>query len=273
MLDEAKDFKAECDALAALLEDADDGVFQTATLFKTWTIEDVLAHLHMWNYAAGLTLDSRDKFQAFLTFFMKHLGAGKGHVEIQRVWLDEQCGAARGKALFHRWRDFYPALAESYRRADPERRVAWVGPEMKARSKIIARQMETWAHGQEVFDALGAERENKDRIRNICHLGVTTYSWAFRNRGEEPPAPKPYIKLTAPSGALWEWNQRQDGNAVIGDAVGFAQVVTQTRNVADTTLKTIGETAARWMAIAQCFAGAPEDPPAKGARYRADKNA
>ena len=38
---------------------------------------------------------------------------------------------------------------------------------MSARSKITARHMETWAHGQEVFDALGKDREEKDRIKNI----------------------------------------------------------------------------------------------------------
>ena len=51
-----------------------------------------------------------------------------------------------------------------------------------------------------------------------------------------------------------------------GDAVEFCQVVTQTRNIADTGLKATGEAAAKWMAIAQCFAGPPEEPPAPGAR-------
>jgi hypothetical protein len=31
-----------------------------------------------------------------------------------------------------------------------------------------------------------------------------------------------------------------------------------------------GETAQRWMAIAQCFAGPPNDPPAKGTRHKAN---
>ena len=43
---------------------------------------------------------------------------------------------------------------------------------MSARSAISARQMETWAHGQEVFDVLGADREEHDRIRNIVVLGL-----------------------------------------------------------------------------------------------------
>ena len=51
-----------------------------------------------------------------------------------------------------------------------------------------------------------------------------------------------------------------------GSAVEFAQVVTQIRNIDDTGLETVGDTARRWMEIAQCFAGGPEMPPAKGVR-------
>jgi hypothetical protein len=46
----------------------------------------------------------------------------------------------------------------------------------------------------------------------------------------------------------------------------FAQVVTQTRNIADTQLECDGEVAQLWMKNAQCFAGAPAEPPAPGFR-------
>ena len=52
-------------------------------------------------------------------------------------------------------------------------------------------------------------------------------------------------------------------NAVIGSAVSFAQVVTQTRNVADTDLQMTGEVAQRWMETAQCFAGGKNHRPIK----------
>ncbi len=78
------------------------------------------------------------------------------------------------------------------------------------------------------------------------------------------------MRLTGPSGAIWEWNTPQEDNAVIGSAVEFAQVVTQVRSVQDTTLQTRGPAAQRWMDIAQCFAGPPEDPPAPGTRHRAN---
>ncbi len=269
MIEEAEDFRAECKALAAILANADDDVFRIPTLFNSWTVEDVIGHLYVWNEAAAATLESRAAFKAFFDFIVKHFGGGASSLPAQYAWIDEFRGGLRGRALFEAWNAGYPLLANEYAGADPEARVAWAGPDMAARSKIIARQMETWAHGQEVFDALGLERRETDRVRNIAHLGVATYSWTFRNRGEEPPKPKPYVRLTAPSGARWEWNAPQDDNFVAGPAVAFAQVVAQTRNIDDVALETAGPVARRWMEIAQCFAGPPVDPPAKGARRKA----
>ena len=38
---------------------------------------------------------------------------------------------------------------------------------MSARSSISARLMETWAHGQEVYDHLGVVRVDADRIKAL----------------------------------------------------------------------------------------------------------
>ena len=127
--------------------------------------------------------------------------------------------------------------------------------------------METWAHGQEIYDVLGVERVDKDRIKNIAVLGVNTFSWTFTCRGLEVPGKAPYVKLTAPSGDIWEWNEPSEENRIEGFATEFCQVVTQVRNIADTNLKLNGEVATRWMSIAQCFAGLPEEPPAPGTRF------
>ena len=269
MIREAVHFREECTALASVLDGLNDADFQQKTQFMDWTIEDVIGHLHVWNFAAGKTLDSRDAFGAFFQFIMQHFGDDGTSLPSQNAWLDTFADGIRGKALFNAWRQGCDELATAYESADPNQRVAWAGPDMSAQSKIIARQMETWAHGQEIFDVLGLDRQDGDRIRNIAHLGVTTYSWTFRNRSEEPPTPKPFVKLTAPSGEIWEWNDPQDDNAVIGNAVEFCQIVTQTRNVKDTSIECKGEHAVRWMSIAQCFAGMAKDPPAKGVRHKA----
>jgi uncharacterized protein (TIGR03084 family) len=128
--------------------------------------------------------------------------------------------------------------------------------------------METWAHGQEVFDVLGIERVEQDRVKNIVILGVNTFGWAYQVNGKPVPEAMPRLELTAPSGALWEFGE-PGGNLIAGLAVEFAQVSAQTRNIADTSLKVVGPVAAEWMSIAQCFAGGRETPPAPGSRHRA----
>ena len=97
---------------------------------------------------------------------------------------------------------------------------------------------------------------------------MRTFAWTFVNRGLAVPADVPYVRLTSPSGACWEWNEPSTTNAVQGSSLEFCQVVTQVRNIADTGLSVTGETACHWMSIAQCFAGQPETPPVAGMRRR-----
>jgi uncharacterized protein (TIGR03084 family) len=147
---------------------------------------------------------------------------------------------------------------------DPETRLPWFGPPMAASAFVTARQMEVWAHGQDIYDLFKVRRVNHDRIRNICELGVRTHGWSFANRDLDRPA-RPEVRLTAPSGAVWTWNEGET-ERICGPAEDFALVVTQRRNVADTALVVEGAGARAWMEIAQCFAGAAEQMPAPGVR-------
>ncbi len=261
-MQQARDFREETEALYRAIVTLKDEDFRRPTQFKGWTIDDVIGHLHFWNYAADLSLCDEQEFAKLLAWVTRRLGAGEGHRGFTTEWLD----GLRGCALRERWREFALVMSERFAAADPERRLQWAGPPMKAATSITARQMETWAHGQEIYDLLGVECEHTDRIKNIALLGVKTYGWTFKNRGLEPPGPPPHVRLTAPSGAVWQWNEPDEANLVEGAAVEFCKVVTQTRNVADTSLRVVGPVAEQWMRIAQCFAGPPEDPPPPGTR-------
>ena len=129
-----------------------------------------------------------------------------------------------------------------------------------------ARQMETWAHGWEVYDLMKLKRPQSERLKNIATIGVKTYGWTFANRGLETPTPQPKVELSSPNGSTWTWNNETEGELVSGSAVEFCQVVTQVRNIKDTNLQISGENVTKWMEIAQCFAGPPEDPPEPGSR-------
>lgn len=262
---EAIDFKTECDSIASILDGKTEADFAKETLFKNWTVNDIIGHLHLWNIAADQTLSEPDKFQAFIKMAMGGLMSGRTHAQLQ----NEYFGGMTALERYETWKAYYPSMADRFAAEDPEDRVKWAGPDMSVKSCIIARQMEHWSHAQAIFDVFGLERENTDRLKNVAHIGVTTYSWSFKVKGLEPILPKPYVRLTAPSGAMWEWNEPQEDNKVEGAATEFSQIVTQCRNIADTGLETTGEAATKWMKIAQCFAGGPETPPAKGVRRKA----
>jgi uncharacterized protein (TIGR03084 family) len=137
---------------------------------------------------------------------------------------------------------------------------------MSAKSFATARIMEVWAHGQDIFDTLGIRRNPTDRLRHIAHMGVATLGWSFMNRQMEVPAGKVRVELLSPAGEMWSWGPENAASLVKGPAEDFCLVITQRRNVADTTLAISGDTAKQWLAIAQAFAGPPADPPSPGQR-------
>lgn len=263
MFQQPIDFRDESDALYALLADLPDAEFSRPTQFKSWTINDVVSHLHAWNRAADLSLSDPEKFGTFRDELIAGLQTGRTLRELESVLLGPEANRER----LQQWHDYSLAMAERFGQVEPKQRVTWAGPDMSVRSSITARLMETWSHGQELYDLLGVERIDTDRIKNIAVLGVNTFGWTFMNRGLEVPADLPYVNLTAPSGEQWTWNQPSTENFVAGSATHFCQAVTQVRNVADLGLEVVGQTAELWMSFAQCFAGPAEDPPPAGSRF------
>jgi len=256
---EAEDFRAESEAVYGLLAPLAEGQFDQPTAFKGWTFNHVLTHLHFWNQMAGFQLTN----EALLVSRLGDLMASGGGMREAEA---RYSGGLGGHSLLAAWRETVDTTADAFAAADPKQRLKWVGPDMGARSSITARLMETWAHGQEMYDELGVQRVDADRIRSIVVLGVNTYGWTFKNRRQDPPSPMPHIVLTAPSGAIWTFGDENETERIEGSATEFCQVVTQTRNVADTRLAVSGPNATAWMAVAQCFAGPPETPPAPGTR-------
>ena len=263
MLEQAIHFKEESDALYKLLINADKNSFKLKTQFKSWTINDVLYHLHVWNIAALLSLKNENEFKEFMQNFMEAVKSGNSAREYEKILSDN----ADGLDLLNLWKETYEKISNEFAKSDPKKRVKWAGPDMSVRSSITARHMETWAHGQEIFDQLGFERIDTDRIKNIVVIGVNTFGWTYMNRNLSIPEKMPKLSLLSPSNELWEWNEDNEEDMISGSATEFSQVVTQVRNINDTSLKVSGKIANEWMSIAQCFAGPPENPPEKGTRF------
>jgi uncharacterized protein (TIGR03084 family) len=145
-------------------------------------------------------------------------------------------------------------LADVAAALDPATRVPWYGPSMGARSFITARLMETWAHGQDVADALSVVRRPTERLRHVAHIGVRTRPFSYVLRGLTMPEVDISVRLAAPDGEEWEWGESST-DFVLGSALDFCLVVTQRRHLTDTNLTVVGDAATEWMSIAQAFAG------------------
>ena len=155
-----------------------------------------------------------------------------------------------GADLLGWFRDARAALVSAYRGVDPVRRLPWYGPDMSPASSITARLMETWAHGQDIVDALGMERAPSSRLRHIAHLGIRVLPYSFTVNDLPPPVESVRVELRAPNGDVWSWGPIDAVDRVTGDGVDFCLVVTQRRHRDDTGLVVTGPTAQRWIALA-----------------------
>ena len=133
----------------------------------------------------------------------------------------------------------------------------WYGPAMAAKSKITARLMETFAHGQDIADALGVERKPTDRLRHICHLGVRARSFAYMINEMPAPGTEVYVELRGPGGDAWIWGDQRAESRITGSGLDFALLAVQRRHRIDTDLVATGPAAEEWLSIIQAYAGPP----------------
>jgi uncharacterized protein (TIGR03084 family) len=245
-----------CDELTAEHEDLDRIVagadLEIATPAPGWTIRDQITHLWFFDQRALLALTDPDAFRVDAEELLRR-GTDAANDEGRALPAPE---------LLERWRDDRRRLVAHARTVDPKLRVPWYGPAMGARSFITARLMETWAHGQDVADALGVRRVPTDRLRHVAHIGVGARPFSYIANGREPNEAPVRVELIGPSGDTWTWGPQDAADRVTGPALDFCLLVTQRRHRDDVAVAAEGATADEWLDIAQAFAG----PPGEGRR-------
>jgi uncharacterized protein (TIGR03084 family) len=232
------------------------------TAFFQWTIFDEVAHIAFFDHEALLAIEDPDQFKDRARGVMKVILSDGSWP----AYMNPMLGPKEPMELLAVWRDVRTRLMRRLSRMSPKDRLPWYGPDMSACSFARARLMETWAHSQDVFDTVLIKRMNHTSLRHVAHMGVITFGWSFNLRKLKVPDIKPRVKLLGPAGEEWVWGEPNAKERVWGSAEEFCLVVTQRRNVADTALKWQGEHVAKWLTIAQAFAGGPQDPPAPGVR-------
>jgi uncharacterized protein (TIGR03084 family) len=257
------DLIAEQASLDDVVADLDGDAFGRATPSPGWTVADQLAHLACVDGMAALAIVDVDRFAALRAAFLDSVAAGP---EAADRFTRDADRDREPVALLAFWRAERAAFATAAATLGGTDRVPWLGPSMSARSFLSARLMETWAHGQDIVDAVGTSRAASDRLRHVALLGVLTRGWSYHNRGLDVPAQPVVVVLDAPSGDRWTFGDPGAADRVEGSAEDFCLVVTQRRHVDDTELETVGDAARDWLVRAQAFAGPPTAGPPPGGR-------
>ena len=245
----AADLAAESAVTRALVAGLDEAGWHTPTPAAGWDIADQISHLAYFNEVTVQSALDPEQFKAGLAEAEAGGGINPDTIAVRfrdhsgaqlLAWFD----TARGQLL------------NTFKNLDPRARLPWFGPAMSAASSLTARIMETWAHSQDIADALGVTREPTDRLRHVAHIGVGARAFSYAVHGKSVPAADVRVELTGPAGTMWTWGPAGAENRVSGPALDFCLLVTQRRHRNDLDLAIEGPAAIEWMAIAQAFAGA-----------------
>ena len=252
MHDLVEDIAAETAAVRSLLTGLPDdaGGWDRPTPAEGWSIRDQVSHLAFFDDVAVQSATDPEAFDAELK---RLVDSGGIDTEVIAARYREMSGE-RLLAWFDTARE---GLMATFRDLEPSQRVPWFGPAMSAASSLTARIMETWAHGQDVADALGVEREPSMRVRHVAHIGVGARPFSYVANRLTVPSDPVRVELRAPDGQTWSWGPAEAADRVTGSAQDFALLVTQRRHRADTDLTATGPLADEWLSIAQAFAGPP----------------
>ncbi|MFJ2888708.1 TIGR03084 family metal-binding protein [Streptomyces sp. NPDC087305] len=254
------DLREEGEELDRLVAELGPEGWALETPAARWTVAHQIAHLAWTDHSALLAVTDQEAFRGLVE---KALAAPS-------TFVDD--GAAEGAAkapgrLLDDWRAGRAALLDALYAAPTGTRFPWYGPPMSGASMATGRLMETWAHGQDVADAVGVVRPPTDRLRHVVRIGVRARDFAFGVHGLPAPGEEFRVELRAPSGELWSYGPDDAPQRVTGPALDFCLLVTQRAHRADLAVEAVGPDADRWLDIAQAFAGpAGTGRPPKGGR-------
>lgn len=245
------DLAAEEADLDAVVAGIDDAQWATATPAAGWDVQDSIAHLAVSEELAATALADPDTFDKRLASMLEDLGGTEDSM------LRE--GRARsGPDVLTWWRAERERVLVGLHARDPADRIPWITGRMSAVSFATARLMETWAHGQDVVDALAVPRAPTARLRHVADLGVRTRPFSYAVNGLALPDDGVRVELDTSDGETWTWGE-STSDVVRGDALDFCLVVTKRRRPDDTALEVTGPLAREWIDIAQAFAGPPSN--------------
>ena len=239
-----RDLIAEGDCLAATITAANDQDFTRATFCPGWTVLHQVAHLEWTDSQLIRALTDPEGFTSEAAAMPRH-----------RVDEAARAGSARGaEACIRAWEASRRRVIDVVRQQSDSTRVPWFGPPMSITTAVTARIMETFAHGHDIADAVGATVEPTARLRHVATLAWKARSYSFSVRGLEVPTTELRLEVRGVDGEIWSWGPDSAENRVTADAYDFALLATRRRTRPDSGASAVGVDAERWLEIIQAYA-------------------
>jgi uncharacterized protein (TIGR03084 family) len=242
------DLTAEVAALALVVDPLDDASLRLPTPADGWNVADQLGHLAAFDDHGARAITDPDGFRAEVAELQ---AAGANPVQ-DAVALGR---TMEPSAVRTWWVDASARMRHAASALSAAQRLPWYGPDMGALSFVTARLMETWAHGQDVRDALGLEPLATGRLRHVVDLGVRARPYSYVVRGLEVPAAAVRVEALAPDGTVWAWGPEDAEDRLSGTSLDLALLLTQRRHLIDLSVEVTGPVASEWAGIAQAYAG------------------
>ncbi|MFD0338429.1 TIGR03084 family metal-binding protein [Streptomyces sp. NPDC127117] len=242
------DLRDESNELDALVRELGAEQWASATPAPGWSVAHQIAHLTWTDEVAVLAATDAEAFAGEVARAM----------EAPDSFVDrgaEEIAVLAPEALLARWRTGRKRLEAVLREAPAGTRIPWYGPPMSVASMATARIMESWAHGQDIADALGVTRTPTARLRHVARIGVRARDYAYLVRGIKAPEEEFRVELLTPDGELITFGAPYAPQRVTGPLVDFCLLVTQRAHRDDLAVRATGPDADQWLGIAQAFAG------------------
>ena len=253
-----RELREETDDLQESLENLAAEDYDLATPAQGWDIGDSLAHLAFFDAVATQAIEDPRAFADLVSAAEKDPHYFDAPTRELRAM-----GASRLCEEFAKNRSQFIEAAIGHSGG----RVRWFGPPMSTETMVTARQMETFAHGVDIRDAIGEPVFISARHLNVVYLGYRTIGFAFLNHGLATPASDMEIIAVMPDGSEVGFghptlDENGEENRVRGSLGDLALLVVQRRHRLDLDLEVTGSFSRRWVEIAQAYAG----PPGEGRR-------
>ena len=238
------DLRDETAALAAIVEPLTEEQWRLPTVAEGWDTAETIFHLAASDRVALMAVVDRPAFLEVRDRMMR--GETSLHGSVGR-----DSSEMTGAELWRWFVELRGEMISAFRGVEPRERLAWLGPDIGARSLATSRLLETWSHAHDVADTFGVSYPQTDRLRHIAHIGFVTRDFSYTHRGLTPPSEPVRVELRSPDGDVWTWGPDDAAQAVVADAAEFCKVVTHRLAFADSSVRTDGPLAAEWMQIAQ----------------------